>query len=600
MLCAAAWPISSQILLLGAVMLAAAVLGVRVARITHVPRVVSYLVLGVLVRGVLEFMDSGITRPGAADAQVSNVLAAVKSLTLCLILFEIGTTFDKYLLRAAREHIWKLTLCEVTFTSLGVFATTWVALMVAGVTGPARIVTPLLLAIAALATAPSATILVLRQYGAKGPMTDHLLAMTGLNNLISIVLFYIAFVVLAETGAIHTEELPHGLVLGTLLATIGSALIGVVLGLALSVVHVLVTRFESLLAFFGFMLLLTAVSKPLGINSLIICLFMGLAFVNFSIQPDRLRAELGPLTAPLYALFFIIAGYSFDLANLAEVGLLGLLYVVMRVAGKIAGVAVGVRWIGPQHQLSTNLGIGLLCQAGVAIGLGKYLVEHWGHRLEDGTFVPNAGATAVNTIILASVVVFELIGPLLTKRAVVRAGEVKVLTLVSQPSGSLRDVRTLFSRLRRALFPPKPGETGPSANDLTVRHVMRTNIEVLSDSANLTQVLGFVERSRLNHFFVVDADGNLVGTINFPDLRNLVFNPVLARFLKAYDMANTAPPVALADQPLKEVLEMIHEHDVGSLPVIEGEESRRLLGIIEQRDVLRALHVDDDDEEPAH
>jgi CBS domain-containing protein len=76
-----------------------------------------------------------------------------------------------------------------------------------------------------------------------------------------------------------------------------------------------------------------------------------------------------------------------------------------------------------------------------------------------------------------------------------------------------------------------------------------------------------------------------------------MFNPVLAQMLTAYDMANTAPPIALADQPITEVLEVFHTHDVSSLPVIENEESRRLLGVIEQRDVLQALHVEEEGEE---
>ena len=103
--------------------------------------------------------------------------------------------------------------------------------------------------------------------------------------------------------------------------------------------------------------------------------------------------------------------------------------------------------------------------------------------------------------------------------------------------------------------------------------------------------LHFVEHSRLNHFYVVDNEGHFVGTINFKDLRNLMFNPMLAQMLTAYDMANTAPPLAYADQPLDELLNLFHKHDVGSLPVLENPESRRLLGVIEQRDVLRALHI---------
>ena len=570
----AEWSEPPKVAILIATLLLAALIGDRTARAMHIPRVVGYLLLGLILRLVLPWVTAGAERTGDSLQDTIGLVNIIKSLALCLILFAIGTSFDRAHLRAIRRHAWKLSLAEISTVSVVVFLATWVA---------GRDHSPvqaLFLASAAIATAPAATLLVLRQYGAKGPATDHVLAL-----------------ICAASSGLHTEPLRYGLSGSLLMATLGSAAAGALLGMVLSLMHLSLTRFETTLAFFGIMFATCVAAKPLGIpyNALILAMFMGLTFVNFSIQPRQFLSGLEPIWAPIFALFFVLAGFSLEISRLWQVGAVGIAFVAARTIGKIGGAALGVRWIGPRHRVPPEIGTAMLCQAGVAIGLGKYLVEHWGRQTAAG-FEPDPDAVVVNTVILASVVIFELAGPLATKHAVVRAGEVKAINLLARPGGSVREMATLLSRLRRLVAVKQQDKPGVEAQTLTVRHIMRTNIESLNETAKMNEVLRFVEHSRHHQFYVVNEEGHLVGTLNFKDLRNLVYNPVLARFLTAYDMANTAPPVILADQPLRQVLDVFHQRDVGSLPVIENEESRRLLGVVEQRDVLRALHVGESDE----
>lgn len=590
--------VTPKILFVATLMLVAAVVGIRLARVAHVPRVVGYLVLGIALKVVLQAVTGSgyATNPIPLPAQ--DALGVVKSFALALILFEIGAAFDKAHLKSLFEHVWKMSLCEIGLVGGGVFFASWVAILVFEPELGRIPIIPLFLAFAAIETAPAATMLVLRQYDAKGPLTDHIIAMTGMNNLTSIVLFFVAFLLLGEFGFIHAEHLKRGLIPDMLMVTVGSALIGCLLGLGLSLLHMVLTRFETVLVFLAIMLAVSSMSKMLGVNSLIICMFMGLLFVNFSVQTKRFQDEINSITAPVFALFFVIAGFNLELHLLLEVGVVGLAFLLARAFGKFVGAGTGVRWVGPEHRVPRYIGGAMMCQAGVAIALGKYLTEHWGQTQADGNFIPHPHAEVVNTVILASVVVFELTGPLAVKRALVKAGEVKAVTLLSRRPATAGDARTVWVRLRHLLqSAPTAGGPRQQTSDLTARHVMRTNVETLSDSATMSQVMRFVERSRFNHFFVVNEDGRLVGTIDYRDLRGMVFNPVLARFLKAYDMANTAPPVVVADEPLRFVLDAFHRYDVGSLPVIDNEENQRLLGIIEQRDVLRALHQDEDGEE---
>lgn len=570
--------------LLLAGVLVAAVIGIRLTRVVHVPRVVGYLVLGIALRISVQWAVGGADAFHQLLGEALPTAELFKSLALCLILFAIGTEFDAAHLKAVGHTLWKLTAAEAAAVGSGVLVAVWL------VTRETVPVQGIFLATAAIATAPAATLHVLRQYEAKGAVTDHILAMTGLNNLASIVLFYVAFLLLAETGAIQVGKLEYGLFMALVLATVGSALLGFVLGLVLSMLCIAITRFESILAFFAIMLAISVTAAPLGLNALIICMFMGLTFTNFSIQPRRLRDDLVPLSGPILALFFVLAGFKLELSRLWQVGLVGVAFIAMRLGGKIIGARFGVQWAGLQYRVTPQIGLGMLCQAGVAIGLGKYLMEHWGREV-NGAFVSDPGAEAVNTVIIASVAFFELIGPLGTKRTVVRAGEVKAVSLLARPGGSVREMSTVLKRLARLVSGRQAKTTEQPENVVTVRHAMRTNVETLNQGSSMVEVLHFVERSRFNHFFVVDDEGQFVGTIDFRDLRNLMFNPMMAHVLTAYDMANTAPAVALADQPLDDMLDLFHTHDVGSLPVIESHESRRLLGVVEQRDVLRLVHT---------
>jgi Kef-type K+ transport system membrane component KefB/predicted transcriptional regulator len=600
MLAVANWPDALVTALLVSLLLVAAVLGIRLARLAHIPRVVGYLLMGLAAKWIMQQFFGGAEGMDTALSGAFQPVELIKSLALAIILFVIGLEFDSSHLRAVGGHVWKITVTEVACIFALVFLGT---LIVSETHNPVQAT---FLAIAAIATAPAATLLVLQQYSSKGPVTDHILAMTGLNNIAAIILFYIAFLVFAELGpaygGIQAEHMDHGLVTGILFATLGSAIIGFLLGLALSLAQEVLTRFETMFVYFAILLAIVALSKPMGLNSLIMCLFMGVAFTNFSIQPHRLREDLEPVTGPIFALFFVLAGFKLEVHLLIEVGAVGVVFLITRTLGKILGSWWGVRWIGPHHLVPKNIGAAMLCQAGVAIGLGKYLLDHWGQTV-DGNFVSHAGAQSVNAIILASVAFFELVGPLATKRTVVQAGEVTAISLLTRPSGPPSKTRIILNRLRRAVRPQAASSAPTDESDhFTARYVMRTNIQSLRQDAKMSDVLKFVERSRLNHFYVVDKDGNLVGTINFSDLRHLMFNPIMVDIVTAYDMANTAPPLVMADQRLDEILELFHEHDVGSLPVIENPEQRTFLGVVEQRDVLRSLHRGNgaDEEEEGH
>ena len=187
---------------------------------------------------------------------------------------------------------------------------------------------------------------------------------------------------------------------------------------------------------------------------------------------------------------------------------------------------------------------------------------------------------------------FVLAGPVLTKWVAVRAGEVKAVTLLRRTgateSGGASMLRLTWDGLRRMFgLTPAPGASGA---ELCVRHVMRSNVKCLHADDMLDEVLHFVERSRYNHFPVTNDDGDLVGVIHFADIREMLYDPLMRDLVTAVDLASPNPRRVPVDMPLTEALTIFREADVGSIPVVDRADSRRVVGIVEQRDLLRALH----------
>ncbi len=237
----------------------------------------------------------------------------------------------------------------------------------------------------------------------------------------------------------------------------------------------------------------------------------------------------------------------------------------------------------------------MICQAGVAIGLAKFLKEAWGQvDSATGAFVPHELAVTFYTVVLGSVAVFELTGPILTRHVAVRAGEVKAMQLMRRPRAVAAEARSATGIIIRALLrmfglASRAQRADPTA--LRVGHIMRTNVKLIRSSATFDEVIHFVERSRFNHFPVVNEDDRLVGMIDFADVRDIIYDPAVRDLVTAIDLAKPNCPFATVDQPLPELLDKFHEVNVGCLPVLQSPASRKVTGVVEQRDLLRALHL---------
>lgn len=571
-------------------MLVAAIVGGHFAHWAHVPRVVGFLVGGAALRAILMGIWSS-EEAGATLAAAAVPLKAIQDLALGLILFKIGAVFDRSQIRAAGSRVRIISIREIGSTVVVVFLGCLIGgMMTMRDHAPGDVaILAMLLALAAIATAPAATLFVLQEYEAKGAVTDTILGLTGVNNIVCIVVFYAAFLLSAWAGWISTGgDLSRHIVLALGMTTVGSVALGAVLGVLICVTHAKLPLAETMLVFFAVFILLGAGEKWLlehfgvSFNFLLTALTIGAVFANVGMDSEKLNTGLRTVGSPIFSGFFVLAGYSLHLNDLAHMGWIGAAYIIARYFGKTWGCRLGMKSIPQPLNAQCDLGSALLCQAAVVIGLASFVQQNWDHEL----------AKTFSTVILGSVVVFELTGPLLVKRCVRVSGEVKLLTLMSRGSDASEEASMLRLTVRSALrlLGVRSKKATSESAPMTVEHLMRTNVQTIPASATLEEVLRFMERSTYTHFPVLDEDGDLSGVIHFSDVRDVIYDPALSGLVTAVDLADTNAPVVYPDMPIAELLTHFDRDNVAVLPVCENQDSRRVIGLVEQRDLLNAMH----------
>lgn len=559
-----------------AIVLVGSLLGGRLAALCRLPRVTGYLLIGLLMG------PSFAKLVGLPELVTSTVLAEMQVLAdvaLMLIMVNIGGQFKAETLRrwGRRIAIFSLTEIGLTFFLVALLCGL-INQFVVGVVLPGQqlwqtsVYFGTFLGIIAIATAPAATLMVIREYEADGPTTSAVLSLVGLNNLFAIFAFGIAsHFLLKPTDGI-----------GQLLFNLFLPLfIGSAIGFLISIwAERLELPSEFKILILSGVAVSAVISFRFGLDPLLTGLSLGIVLANSSPRWYRMQEALREVDYPLYVVFFVIAGANLHIESLAHIGLLGVAYVLARTAGKFFGAVTGARLGGFGQNKGRYVGMSLLAQAGVAIGLAGYLAALWPE-----------GGLLLETVILGSVIMFELFGPLAVRHGLVLAGEVPIISLLQKraPLGTMEGLHHVVDHFRGALGLPT-GHRLDDPGDMLVKHIMRRNVETVRNDTRYYELLRLIAHSRYDRFPVVDDGGHYIGMIDYAEISNLLFEPSLAQLIVASDLAAPTPHTVKPEETLREAMQTLQmNRNISFFPVIDPERPQELLGILGKNDVFAAF-----------
>lgn len=399
----------NQILSVGLILLVALAAG-HLAQRLRLPEVTGYLLVGILIG------------PAALDVITHENLEALQLLSevaLGLILFGIGTIFEGATFARLGRRLAIVTLAEALSACVLVVVT----MLLLGV--PPAVA--MLLGVVAMETAPATTLMIVREYDTRGPLTDALLALLAMNNMFVLVAFGV--VAAALTLTVVEGASVYASIYGLIWSIGGSVALGVLTGLLLDAWAPRVeSASETMTLSIGTVLLTVGAARALGVSPLIAALTVGAVIANVSGHTQTLVDELRRADPPLYAVFFVLAGAELPVDLLPQIGVSGLAYVVVRSAGKVTGAWVAGRRMAMAPVIQRHLGWCLLSSSSLAIGLTIQVRQQF----------PTL-ADQLTAVVLSAVIVFEIVGPILARSALRRAGEVTTtpagLRLANAPAG---------------------------------------------------------------------------------------------------------------------------------------------------------------------
>lgn len=397
--------------------------GLFLSRLTsklNLPDVTSYLVAGLLV-GPLCMGRLGVPGLGLTTFEAVEELGLLNDVALGFIAFSIGSEFRVSSLRKIGRQATVVAIFQALVATLFVDVALLLLHLVLGDKLPVS--TCILLGAIATATAPAATLMVVNQYKARGPLTDMLLPVVALDDAVGLIVFAVSNGI-AKALVSGTISVVSVLV-NPILEIILSVGLGMALGWIFSEVEIYFNSNSKRLSLaVAFVVLCTAISKlhfnlgevHIGFSSLLVTMMCATVFCNLCDFSEQIMYQVERWTAPIYVLFFVLSGSELDLtvfADLAVVGI-GVVYILTRSAGKISGANVSARMTRCPESVCKYLGITLLPQAGVALGMSVMVAAEFG-----------AEGALVRNIVLFSVLVYELVGPTLTRIALTKAGDIK-------------------------------------------------------------------------------------------------------------------------------------------------------------------------------
>lgn len=525
--------------LLGLVLFGGSV-GGRLFQKFHIPQVVGYIAIGLAIG------ESGL---GIIDHEMIRMLEPFNYFALGLIGVMVGGDLHRGMFAKYGKQLITILLCEgiapFLFVSLivgfvGSFLIDWKIAWSLG----------LLFGAVASATDPATTTEVFREFKSRGPLTTTITGIVALDDGLALILFAIASGI-AGTLSGEAQAGFLSILIHFIYDIFGALCVGAVAGLMLTKILKKYYEYERLLVFcIGTVLLVVGFSLAINVELLLSAMMTGAVVVNFTPRKSKdIFKILGGFTPPIYVLFFVLIGARLNFRHLNNLThILVALYLFGTVTGKVWGSYYGAVISKAPEVLKKYLPFGLFSQAGVAIGLSILASQYF----------PGEIGHIIIIVITASTFILQLVGPHLTKYAVIGAKE----------AGLDISEEELMEKM--------------SASD-----VMDKNPPVVYNNTSLEQILKtFSESSNLYHP-VVDKDKKLLGIITVDNLKNIFTETGLSNFLLAVDVMEPSPAYVGPESSLTTVKELFDKHNLEYLPVLG--EDKTMVGFIERRVVNKAI-----------
>ncbi len=532
------------VLLFGLIVLGGA-FGARLFQRLRIPQVVGCIVVGIVLGEVL-----GVITPHTIEELEPFMMFA-----LGIIGFMIGAELRGEVFRKYGKQFFIILFSQ----GMGAFvlATIGGAVVAWFITGsvPESIAVGLVLGAIASATAPAATVNVLWEYKTKGALTTTVLAIVALDDALALLLYRGA-----ATGAKALIGTGRSSVLGTTLILLGEIAGAIALGVLAGVLLYFLLKFvkadDKILDFaLASLLLVVGVSIIPGIDPILPAMTLGITVANLMPRQSKATFELVEKFAPpIYISFFVLAGAHMEFGKITFwMVVMILVYVLCRAAGKITGAWFGGKWSQAPAVVRKYLGICLLPQAGVAIGLAILASQQFG---------PELGHTIV-IVVMTGTFLMEIFGPMLVKAGVKRAGEVG-LNITEE------DLIKTY----------------------TVGDVMDSSPTSIKEDLPLQQILGVFSTSESVYYPVVDAQSRITGVITIPDIKEMFANQDVAGWLLACDVAEPVRDKTTPDKPLEEVIEHMRRYHLENVPVVAGKDKDELVGVLDYSKALRKISTE--------
>ena len=409
----------TNILLNVSIALLAGLLMTRVFSKLRLPDVTAYLIAGVII-GPYCLGALGVPGLGFASMHEVETLNLISKVALGFIAFSIGNEFRLEELKKIGKQAFAIGIFQAVAATICVD----LALVAVHIMMPDKLTVPQLIVLGAIATAtaPAATLMVVRQYKAKGPLTDLLLPIVALDDAVGLIVFAVCFGIARTLVSGNIDMI--SIIVNPLVEIACSLILGAVMGWILTqlekLFHSNTNRLNMTIAFVFLTVSLSMISFSIGhvhvgFSSLLVCMMLGTVFCNTCDLSEDLMEAADKWTSPLFALFFVISGSELELSVFTDwaIVVIGIVYIVFRCIGKYAGTYISAKATKCAPQICKYLGITLFPQAGVALGMCATAMQLG----EQGSLIRN--------ITLFAVLIYEIVGPLMTREALTAAGDIR-------------------------------------------------------------------------------------------------------------------------------------------------------------------------------